>query len=186
MALTRGDAMRLDSADPLAGFRDRFVITDEHRLYLDGNSLGRLPKGTRERLHRVIDQWGDELVGGWPEWIEAPTRTGDALAEVLGASPGQVLVTDSTTVNLYKLVNALLDGDPSLRTLVTDADNFPTDRYVLEGIARARGLELKIFESADPLNGPQPDEVPDGLVVLSHVAYRSRRARRHGGVRRAP
>ena len=121
----------------------------------------------------MIDQWGDELVGGWPDWIEAPTRTGDALAEVLGASPGEVLVTDSTTVNLYKLVNALLDADPSLRTLVTDADNFPTDRYVLEGIARARGLELKIFESADPLAGPQPDEVPEGLVVLSHVAYRS-------------
>jgi len=173
MALTRDDAAALDRDDPLAGFRDRFVITDEHRLYLDGNSLGRLPKGTRERLHRVIDQWGEHLVGGWPEWIEAPTRTGDALAEVLGASPGQVLVTDSTTVNLYKLVNALLDDDPSLRTLATDADNFPTDRYVLEGIARARGLELEVFESADPLNGPQPDDLPDGLVVLSHVGYRS-------------
>jgi kynureninase len=173
MALTRGDAMRLDAADPLADFRDRFVVADVHKLYLDGNSLGRLPKGTRERLHRVIDQWGDELVSGWPEWIEAPTRTGDALAEVLGASAGEVLVTDSTTVNLYKLVNALLDADPSLRALATDADNFPTDRYVLEGIARARGLELRIFESADPLNGPQPDDVPDGLVVLSHVGYRS-------------
>jgi kynureninase len=173
MALTRGDAMRLDAADPLADFRDRFVIADDHKLYLDGNSLGRLPKGTRERLHRVIDQWGDELVGGWPEWIEAPTRTGDALAEVLGASAGEVLVTDSTTVNLYKLVSALLDADPALRTLATDADNFPTDRYVLEGIARARGLELRIFESADPLNGPQPGDVPDGLVVLSHVGYRS-------------
>ena len=84
-----------------------------------------------------------------------------------------MLVSDSTTVNLFKLVNALLDADPSLRTLVTDADNFPTDRYVLEGIARARGLELTIFSARDPLNGPQPDEVPEGLVVLSHVAYRS-------------
>jgi kynureninase len=166
MALTRGDAMRLDAADPLAGFRDRFVITDEHRLYLDGNSLGRLPKGTRERLHRVIDQWGDELVGGWPDWIEWPTRTGDALAEVLGAEPGQVLVTDSTTVNLYKLVNALLDTDPSLRTLATDVGNFPTDRYVLEGIARARGLELVLFETVD-------DFPRDALVVLSHVDYRT-------------
>ncbi len=174
MALTRGDAMRLDNADPLADFRERFVIADEHRLYLDGNSLGRLPKATRDRLHRVIDQWGDELVSGWPEWIEAPTRTGDALAEVLGASAGEVLVTDSTTVNLYKLVNALLDADPALRTLSTDTDNFPTDRYVLEGIARARGLELQIFENADPLNGPQPGDVPeDALVVLSHVGYRS-------------
>ncbi len=174
MALTRGDAMRLDNADPLADFRERFVIADEHRLYLDGNSLGRLPKRTRERLHAVIDQWGEDLVSGWPDWIEAPTRTGDALAAVLGASPGEVLVADSTTVNLFKLVNAVLDADPSLRSLVTDADNFPTDRYVLEGIARARGLELQIFESADPLHGPQPGDLPrDGLIVLSHVGYRS-------------
>jgi kynureninase len=173
MALTRGDAMRLDNADPLADFRDRFVIADEHRLYLDGNSLGRLPKAARDRLHRVIDQWGDELVSGWPEWIESPLRAGDALAEVLGARGGEVLVTDSTTVNLYKLVNALLDADPSLRSVATDTDNFPTDRYVLEGIARARGLELRIFESADPLNGPQPSDIPDGLVVVSHVGYRS-------------
>ena len=173
MALTRGDAMRLDNADPLAEFRDRFVIADDHKLYLDGNSLGRLPKATRDRLHAVIDQWGSDLVEGWSEWIEAPTRAGDALAEVLGATHGEVLVTDTTTVNLYKLVNALLDADPSLRSVATDADNFPTDRYVLEGIARARGLELRIFDNADPLNGPQPDDIPDGLVVLSHVGYRS-------------
>jgi kynureninase len=162
--VSREDAQRLDAADPLAAFRDRFVIENEHRIYLDGNSLGRLPKGTRERLHRVVDQWGSDLVGGWHDWIDAPRRTGDALAEVIGAEPGQVLVTDSTTVNLYKLVNAVLDADPSLRTLVTDQDNFPTDRYVLEGIARARGLELQIFEG---------EEIPDGLVVLSHVNYRS-------------
>jgi len=166
MALTRADAQQLDAQDELASFRDRFVIADEHRLYLDGNSLGRLPKGTRERLHRAIDQWGRELVGGWSEWIEAPTRTGDALAEVLGAEPGTVLVTDSTTVNLYKLVNALLDADASLRKLATDIGNFPTDRYVLEGIARARGLELVLFATAD--------ELPhDALVVLSHVDYRT-------------
>jgi kynureninase len=173
MALTRADAEALDAADPLAGFRDRFVISDPDRLYLDGNSLGRLPKGTRERLHRVVDQWGDELVGGWHDWIEAPTRTGDALAEVIGAPPSTVLVTDSVTVNLFKLVNAMLDADPSITTLVTDQDNFPTDRYVLEGIARVRRLDCTIFQAADPLKGPQPDEVPDGLTVLSHVAYRS-------------
>ena len=155
MALTRDDAAQLDREDPLASFRDRFVITDEHMLYLDGNSLGRLPKGTKERLHRAIDQWGSELVGGWHEWIEYPTRTGDALAEILGAAPGTVLVTDSTTVNLFKLVNALLDADASLRTLATDVGNFPTDRY-----------ELVLFESADEL--PR-----DALVVLSHVDYRT-------------
>lgn len=173
MAVTREDALQLDAADPLAAFRERFVIDDEHRLYLDGNSLGRLPKGTRERLHRVIDQWGSELVGGWHDWIDAPTRTGDALAEVLGARPGTILVADSVTVNLFKLVNAVLDAHPDLTRLATDQDNFPTDRYVLEGIARARGLELTIFE-VDPLLGPQPSDVPEGaLTVLSHVAYRS-------------
>ena len=150
------------------------MIADEHRLYFDGNSLGRLPKAARERLHRQIDEWGERVVSGWPDWIDAPIRTGDALAEVLGARPGQVLVTDSVTVNLYKLVHALLDADPSLRVLATDRENFPTDRYVLEGIARARGLELVIFDPADPVLGPQPDDIPRGaLVVLSHVGYRS-------------
>ena len=150
------------------------MIADEHRLYFDGNSLGRLPKAARERLHRQIDEWGERVVSGWPDWIDAPIRTGDVLAEVLGARPGQVLVTDSVTVNLYKLVHALLDADPSLRVLATDRENFPTDRYVLEGIARARGLELVLFDPADPVLGPQPDDIPRGaLVVLSHVGYRS-------------
>ena len=174
MALTREEAQELDAGDPLAGFRERFVIADEHRLYFDGNSLGRLPKAARDRLHRQIDEWGERVVSGWPDWIDAPIRTGDALAEVLGARPGQVLVTDSVTVNLYKLVHALLDADPSLRVVATDRENFPTDRYVLEGIARARGLELVLFDPVDPVLGPQPDDIPRGaLVVLSHVGYRS-------------
>jgi kynureninase len=94
---------------------------------------------------------------------------GDALAEVLGASPGEVLACDSTTVNLYKLVHAMLDAAPGIRTLVTDRDNFPTDRYVLEGIAGARGLELRFLERE-----PQPVDVPeDSLAVFSHVNYRT-------------
>ena len=186
MALTRDDAMRLDADDPLAAFRDRFVIADEHRLYLDGNSLGRLPKGTRERLHRV-----DRPVGRASSSAAGTTGSRRRRAPATRSprcsapSPAQVLVTDTTTVNLFKLVNAVLDADPSLRTLVTDQDNFPTDRYVLEGIARARGLELNDLRGADPLLGPQPATSPTALIVLSHVAYRSRRARRHGGVRHA-
>ena len=174
MAVTREEAQRLDAEDPLAEFRDRFEIVDEHRLYMDGNSLGRLPKGVRDRLNGMIDDWGERMISGWPDWIDAPTRTGDVLAEVIGARPGTVLVTDSVTVNLYKLVNAVLDADRSLRRLATDRENFPTDRYVLEGIARAREIELVLFDAADPIAGPQPDEVPrDALVVLSHVGYRS-------------
>jgi kynureninase len=158
------------------------VFADEERIYLDGNSLGRLPVATRDRLHDLVDEWGDRLVSGWPDWIDAPTRVGDALAEgVLGARPGEVLVADSTTVNLYKLCSAALDAYrlSAQGAVVTDQDNFPTDRYVLEGLAEQRGLQLRLMES-DPVDGPQPEaleaELRDGavaLVVLSHVAYRS-------------
>ena len=183
MAVTRDDAAALDARDPLARFRERFVIADPHTLYLDGNSLGRLPVDTRERLHAVVEQWGEQLVSGWHDWIDAPTRAGDALAaHVLGAHPGEVLVADSTTVNLYKLACAALDAYSlsAQRALVTDRDNFPTDRYVLEGIAQERDMQLRLFDAADPLHGPQPSDLEavlaDGavaLVVVSHVAYRS-------------
>jgi len=174
----RAHAERLDAADPLARFRERFVIDDPDLLYLDGNSLGRLPIATRERLHAGVDQWGSELVSGWHDWIELPERAGDLLAaEVLGARPGEVIVTDSTTVNLYKLASAVLDTRPG--DVVTDTGNFPTDRYVLEGVARRHGRELRLFEP-DPIDGPTPEDVESAcagrevaLVSLSHVAYRS-------------
>ena len=166
--LTREHATALDAADPLAGFRERFVISDPERIYLDGNSLGRLPVATRDRLRDLVEQWGDQLVSGWPEWIDAPARTGDLLAEhVLGARPGEVVVSDSTTVNLYKLAAAALDARGGGR-LVTDRDNFPTDRYVLEGLAAARGAELALT-GGDPVAGARPGDV----IVVSHVAYRS-------------
>jgi kynureninase len=183
MALTRDEAAALDAKDPLAHFRERFVVADPELIYLDGNSLGRLSVDTRERLHEVVEQWGDRLVSGWHDWIDAPTRAGDLLAEAaLGARPGEVIVCDSTTVNLYKLACATLDAYSlsAQRALVTDRDNFPTDRYVLEGIAQQRGLELRLLEAEDPLHGPQPADLEpllaDGavaLIVLSHVAYRS-------------
>jgi kynureninase len=176
--MDRAHAERLDAADPLAGFRERFVIEDPDTLYLDGNSLGRLPIATRERLRATVDQWGSELVSGWHEWIELPERAGNILAaEVLGARPGEVIVTDSTTVNLFKLASAVLDTRPG--AVVTDAGNFPTDRYVLDGVASRHGRELRLFDP-DPIHGPQPEDVEaacaDGgvaLVSLSHVNYRS-------------
>jgi kynureninase len=166
VALTRDEAAVLDAADPLAGFRERFVFTDEERIYLDGNSLGRLPIATRDRLHDLVDEWGDRLVSGWPDWIDAPARVGDLLAEaVLGARPGEVVVADSTTVNLFKLCSAALDLQAG--PLVTDRANFPTDRYVLEGLARQRGLELRIVDRVeDALEGA-------ALVLVSHVDYRT-------------
>jgi kynureninase len=176
--IDRSHAERLDAADPIAAFRERFVIDDPDTIYLDGNSLGRLPLATRQRLRDTVDQWGSELVTAWHEWIDLPERAGDLLAtEVLGARLGEVIACDSTSVNLFKLASAVLDtraGD-----VVTDTGNFPTDRYVLEGVARRHGRELRLFEP-DPLHGPQPDEVERAcsegevaLVSLSHVAYRS-------------
>jgi kynureninase len=162
-APSRAHAEALDSADPLTGFRERFVIEDEERIYLDGNSLGRLPVAARERLGELTADWGRRLVSGWPEWIDAPVRTGDAIGEVIGARPGEVIACDSVTVNLYKLAAAAHAGG----ALVTEAGNFPTDRYVLEGLAEQRGAELRLFDGGEPpLDGA-------GLVVLSHVDYRT-------------
>ena len=174
----RAHAERLDAEDPLAPLRERFAIDDPETIYLDGNSLGRLPLATRERLGELANQWGSELVGGWHDWIDLPERIGDLLASgVLGARPSEVIVTDSVTVNLFKLAGAVLDTRPG--AIVTDAENFPTDRYVLDGLARRHSRELRVFD-ADPLDGPQPEDVERAcagsevaLVSLSHVAYRS-------------
>ena len=174
----RAAAERLDAQDPLAPFRDRFVFDDPETIYLDGNSLGRLPLATRERFSELTVQWGSELVAGWHEWIDLPERIGDLLAAgVLGARPGEVIVADSTTVNLFKLAGAVLDTRAG--AMVTDAENFPTDRYVLEGLGRLYRRELHVFE-AHRVDGPQPEDVERAcagadvaLVVLSQVAYRS-------------
>src|SRR5215210_5966548 len=168
MALSRAEAVARDEADPLRPFRDRFVEDDPRLIYLDGNSLGRLPLATRDRLAEIVAEWGSRLVSGWPDWIDAPARVGDLLAEhVLGARPGEVIAADSTTVNLFKLCSAVLDTREG--AIATDRDNFPTDRYVLEGLAARHGRELRLVESA----AAAVAEAGTALVVLSHVAYRS-------------
>ena len=176
----RSYAGDLDAVDPLAGFRDRFVREDPSLIYLDGNSLGPLPLATRARLAEVVSQeWGAGLVRSWHRWIELPGQVGDLLGEhLIGAAPGQVAVCDSTTVNLYKLACAALDARPGRSVIVTDDDNFPTDRYVLQGIAAQRGAEFRMI-GTDPDQGLAADALRaavDGrtaLVSLSHVAYRS-------------
>ena len=178
-------AAELDAADPLASFRDRFVGAGSDLVYFDGNSLGRPVASTGARLEEFVRQeWGGRLIRGWDErWMDAPTRLGDQVARtVLGAAEGQTVVGDATTVWLYKLMRAGVDAmarrDPSRTQIVLDTDNFPTDRYVAEGIARERGLELRWIE-VDTRAGVTPDQLEQAvsertaLVVLSHVAYRS-------------
>ena len=176
----RSRACELDEADPLAGFRDRFAPLEPGLIYLDGNSLGMLPAATAQRVAEVIGQeWGAGLIRSWAHWMDLPGQAGDLLGEhLLGAAPGQVVVGDSTTVNLYKLACAALDARPGRPVLVTDDDNFPTDRYVLDGIAARSGGQLRLIRT-DIDQGIRPDDVraaigPDtALVCLSHVAYRS-------------
>jgi len=177
--LERAYAEELDAADPLAGFRERFVLDDPSLVYLNGNSLGALPRATLARIEEVIRQeWGAALARSWDHWVDLPARAGDVVGELTGAAPGQVIVADNTTVNLYKLACAALDARPGRTVIVTDRDNFPSDRYVLGGIAAQRGLELRMLDT-DIDEGLDPAQLqaavgPDtALVSLSHVAYRS-------------
>src|SRR5580698_4094389 len=177
----RSYAESLDAADELAPFRDRFVRPDHDLIYLDGNSLGQLPFRTQARIAEVVDQdWGVGLVRSWDSWIQLPRQAGDMVAEhLVGAAPGQVIVCDSVTINLYKLATAVLAGAPDGRNvIVTDDDNFPTDRYVLAGVAAQQGAELRLIHtdmdtgvSQQALAAALDDRV--ALVSLSHVAYRS-------------
>ena len=175
VTLSRDAAAELDASDPLSAFRDRFVI-DPGVVYLDGNSLGCLPRATVARLERTVAQWGERGVRAWHEgWLELPLEVGDRLgAAVLGAAPGQTVIGDSTTVCFYKLASAALDARPGRTRIVTDLGNFPTDRYVLEGLARARGLEV-VWLDGDPHPHAVAARVgPDtALVTFSHVSYRS-------------
>ncbi|MDN5762848.1 MAG: aminotransferase class V-fold PLP-dependent enzyme [Microlunatus sp.] len=173
---------QLDAEDPLAGFRRHFAGSEDGVVsYLDGNSLGRPVLQTAARLADFADgAWGRRLIRSWDEaWMEEPTRVGDRLGAVaLGAAPGQTVVGDSTSVLLYKLIRAAVDLDPSRAEIVLDRENFPTDRFILEGIAAERGLTLRWLE-VDRAAGVQPADLRTvlsertALVVASHVAYRS-------------
>jgi kynureninase len=176
---------QLDAADPLAHFRERFVGAASDLVYFDGNSLGRPVAAVAERLAAFVqDDWGGRLIRGWDEqWMDLPTTLGDDLGRIcLGAAPGQTTIGDSTTVWLYKLMRAAVDAavrrDPDRTEIVIDTDNFPTDRYVAEGIAAERGLTLRWIE-VDTSEGVTADQLAaavgdrTALVVLNHVAYRS-------------
>ncbi|MEV5002084.1 kynureninase [Nocardioides sp. LML1-1-1.1] len=175
------DAAALDAQDPLAAHRDRFAGAETPLVYLDGNSLGRPLRATADRVREfVTDEWGGRLIRGWDErWFELPLVLGDRLAAVgLGAAPGQTAIGDSTTVLLYKLVRGAVAARPGRTEIVIDRDNFPTDRYVVEGVARECGLTVRWLD-VDPAGGVTPEGLAEvvgertALVVVSHVAYKS-------------
>lgn len=187
---TRADALALDANDPLAGYRDQFIFTDPDTCYLDGNSLGRLPKSTASAVSDfLLNEWGTKLVNGWADWIDQAEVVGDVIGRsALGASDGQVLAMDTTSVNFYRLCRAAATARPGRRTIITDEANFPTDRYIMQGIAAELGLNLVIIpnELREHAAGePMSDELitPDILtpflsddvafVTFSIVQYRS-------------
>jgi len=177
----RDHAVELDAGDPLAAFRDEFAIPDERLAYLDGNSLGRPPRAAAGALAAVVaGGWADRLIRSWTEgWMELPLALGDRIGALVGAAPGQAVVADSTTVCFFKAASAALDARPDRREVITDSGNFPTDRYVLESLAHARGLRLRWLDPADPTRGPTAAEVArlagpqTALVTFTHVDYRS-------------
>ncbi|WP_246060623.1 kynureninase [Nocardioides dongxiaopingii] len=171
----------LDAQDPLATYRDRFVGTDGPLVYLDGNSLGRPLRVTGDRLRDFVGgEWGSRLIRGWDEgWFALPEVVGDELGRTcLGAAAGQTVVGDSTTVLLYKAMRAAVALRPGRTEIVVDRDNFPTDRYVADGVARECGLRLRWID-VDTTAGVTTEQLTEvvgeqtALVVLSHVAYRS-------------
>ncbi|TPW14392.1 MAG: putative kynureninase [Acidimicrobiaceae bacterium] len=163
--VTRDDAHELDAADELAAWRDAFLINDPALVYLDGNSLGRAPRRVVDRLKTVIsEEWGTDLIRSWSHWLDKPQRVGDLLAPLIGAGSGEVVVHDSTTVNLYQLVHGAAALRPDRLVLAVDENDFPSDRYVVDGIAAATGRTVRHgFERLDDV----------AVVVRSVVDYRT-------------
>jgi kynureninase len=153
---TRQEALEADRLDPLASYRDEFVLSPGGPIYLDGNSLGRRPKATAAAVGGLLDEWGRDLVGGWDRWADLPVTVGDRIGQLIGAAPGQVVVSDSTTVNLYKLAMAAVDARADGAVIVGDSEDFPTVRYVLQGVAAGRGRRLRLVTTGTGHSRPGP------------------------------
>jgi kynureninase len=184
-ATDRQFALDLDSRDPLARFRSQFVNSDPNICYLDGNSLGRLPLSTITAVNNFMtDEWGPEVVTGWGHWVDEAQPTGDLIGRAtLGAAAGQVLACDTTSVNFYQLALAAIHARPGRKTIITDAANFPTDRYILDGIAKQFGLNLVIIDNESAGSAEYERITPEilapylnddvALVTLEVIQYRS-------------
>lgn len=183
--MERSAALELDQRDPLQSFKEQFVIADPDTCYLDGNSLGRLPHATIRAINEFLTQeWGREVVTGWSHWVDEAQSVGDLIGRsALGAAAGQVLACDTTSVNFYQLASAAIAARSGRKTIITDAANFPTDRYILQGLAKNLGLTLVVIDNEDPsiaqhelitpelLEKYMSDDV--ALVSLEVVQYRS-------------
>ncbi len=178
----RSRANQLDEQDELASFRGKFVIADLDTIYLDGNSLGRLPADTMSHMQKAIEHhWGERLIRVWNEgWNDTPRTVGDKLAQLIGAQPGEVLVTNSTSANLFKLAVAAVRARPGRTKIISDTLNFPSDLYIFQGIVDLLGGEhqLELIASRDDIH-VLPEDVAaaideqTALVSLTHVAFKS-------------
>ena len=176
--MTRDDALALDATDPLAPLREQFYLPPGV-IYLDGNSLGVLPRQTGARVQQVIEaEWGQGLIRSWNSagWMTLPQRVGDKIAQLVGAAAGELVVADSTSVNLFKVLSAALTisqaDAPTRRTIVSERSNFPTDLYIAQALAAERGFEL-LLVNADELTaalGPRT-----AVLMLTPVNYRTGR-----------
>lgn len=193
MRVDREYAIELDKQDPLAHYRQQFVAVEEGLIYLDGNSLGRMPLASRRLVEQIAGAWGERLIRGWSDWYDLPQRLGAKIAKLIGAQEDEVIVCDSTSVNLFKLACAAVKLT-GRQKLVSDGANFPSDLYLLQGVAKLfaheRLLEAiatnfmllpsKGFEVADPANGIVDEATlrktlrdNAALLSLSHVSFKS-------------
>ena len=176
-------AKELDKQDPLASYRDQFVSNDPNLIYLDGNSLGRLPRSVIERMKKAVEEeWGTDLIRGWNKgWWESPSRIGDKIGSLIGAAEGQVVVGDQTSINLFKLAAAALSLQPGKKRIITDTFNFPSDLYILQGINHLLGDRHEIVRIGASDNDITPDlpalesaiDEDTALVTLSHITFKS-------------
>jgi kynureninase len=186
MAITdRQYALDLDANDPLAKFREEFINNTPDMCYLDGNSLGRLPKRTVTAINEfMLNEWANEVVDGWSHWIDEAQPTGDLIGRAaLGAGPGQVLACDTTSVNFYQLIGAAVAARPHRKTIIIDAANFPTDRYIMQGYADRLGLNLVTINNEDGSDSVHERITPEllkkyltpdvAVVTLEVIQYRS-------------
>ena len=193
---TRDACAALDAADPLAPLRARFDLDAADargEIYLDGNSLGPLPRATSARVQQVLhDEWGRDLIRSWNTagWITLSQRIGDKIAGLVGAAPGELVVADSTSVNLYKALAAAMSlvtagGPATRRTILSERTNFPTDLYIADTAARERGFSLQLVEADDPADLLRVLGDDTAIVMLTHVNYRTGRMHDMGTVTRA-